>query len=172
MRDSSKFKDDSHLSSDVLLEKLSDLGISYSKFLHPPLFTVQDAKKYQKDMVGLHVKNLFLRDKKKNNFLIVAEQDSQIDLKFLHEKIGSNRLSFGSSDRLMEFLGVRPGAVSPLALINDISNSVKLFFDSSLDSQETLHFHPLINDITIGIKLSEFYRFLKFTGHKLTFVKI
>ena len=170
MKDSVKHKDNRSLSSDALLEKLDELGISYRKFIHTPLFTVQDAKNHQKDMIGLHVKNLFLRDKKKNNFLLVAEQDSIVNLKSLHEKIGSSRVSFGSPDRLMQFLGVKPGAVSPLALINDISHSVKLFFDSSLDSQKTLHFHPLVNDITLGIKLSELYRFLKFTGHEITFI--
>ena len=172
MGNSLKHKAAIPLSSHLLLKKLDELKISYTKYRHPPLFTVEDAKNYQKDMVGLHVKNLFLRDKKKNNFLFVAEQDSIIDLKSLHQKIGSARLSFGRPDRLMQFLGVKPGAVSPLALINDISNSVTLFFESSLESENALHFHPLVNDATIGIKLSEIYRFLRFTGHRLNFIKL
>jgi Ala-tRNA(Pro) deacylase len=68
---------------------------------------------------GIHIKNLYLRDRKKRNFLIVAQEDRVIDLKNLDQKIGCDRLSFGSADRLFEMLGVRPGAVSPLTVIND-----------------------------------------------------
>ena len=74
---------------------------------------------------GGHIKNLYLRDNKKRNYLIVAEQDRVIDLKALHQKLG--RLSFGSAFRLMENLGVRPGAVTPLSMINGVKSNVQIF---------------------------------------------
>ena len=169
---SSKFKDSLPTSPEFLLQKLDVLNIPYEKFSHPPLFTVNDAKNHQERMQGLHVKNLFLRDKKKRNFLLVAEQDTEINLKTLHEKIDSDRLSFGSPDRLWQFLGVRPGAVSPLALINDKSNAVTLIFEAKLQADHTIHFHPLVNDVTIGVKLPQLTNFFELTSHKPKFVEL
>ena len=172
MNASSKFKYSLPTTPEFLMQKLNELNIPYKKFEHPPLFTVSDAKEHQDQMYGMHVKNLFLRDKKKENFLLVAEQDTEINLKSLHEKIESDRLSFGSTDRLWQFLGVRPGAVSPLALINDKSNDVTLIFDDKLQADHSIYFHPLVNDITLGVKLPHLLSFFAFTNHKMKFVKL
>ena len=169
---SSKFKNSLPTKPEDLLTKLNELEIKYKKYKHPPLFTVNDAKKHQKKMAGTHVKNLFLRDKKKRNFLLVTEQDAQINMKTLHQKIRSDRLSFGSPDRLWQYLGVRPGAVSPLALINDVGKSVTLLFQDALQAQQQIHFHPLVNDLTIGVKLCELDVFFKFTGHQAQFITL
>ena len=80
--------------------------------------------------------------------------------------IGSDRLSFGSADRLFEFLGVRPGAVSPFTLINDSEHRVSLALDASLMQAERLYFHPLVNDLTLGISADGLRRFLEITGHE------
>ena len=85
--------------------------------------------------------------------LLVAEQDRQIDLKALNTKLGTGRLSFGSVERLMENLGVRPGAVTPLAMINGAGTGVQLFIDSGLKSCQQIYVHPLVNDRTLGITL-------------------
>ena len=169
---SSKFKDTLPTKPEKLLLKFEELGIKYNKFEHPPLFTVNDAKKHQKGMKGIHVKNLFLRDKKKKNFLLITEQDTEINMKTLHQKIGSHRLSFGNLDRLWQYLGVRPGAVSPLALINDQEKSITLLVQDILQTEQQIHFHPLVNDLTVGLKLNELDPFFKFTGHQPKFVKL
>ncbi len=169
---SSKFQNTLPTTPTILLQKLDDLGIIFDKFDHPPLFTVNDAKLHQKNMIGVHVKNLFLRDKKKNNFLIVTEQDTIINLKTIPSKIGSDRLSFGSQERLWRYLGVRPGAVSPLALINDFTRSVTLIFQDILQTEEKIHFHPLVNDISVAVKLNDLSCFFEFTGHKPMFVNL
>ena len=135
---SSKFKDTLPTSPEEIFSKFKEFNIKYTKFQHPPIFTVIDAKKCQSVMIGTHVKNLFLRDKKKRNFLLVTEQDAEINMKTLHHKIKSDRLSFGSSDRLWQYLGVRPGAVSPLALINDVGNSVTLLFQDILKTEQKI----------------------------------
>ena len=108
---SSQFKDSLPTKPDTLMASLSSLDISFTTHTHPPLRTVEDAKAFRGDLRGCHIKNLYLRDRKRN-FLLVVEEDKAIDLKELPNYIGSDRLSFGSADRLFELLGVRPGAVS------------------------------------------------------------
>ena len=78
---SSAFKDSLPTSPYTLLEKLAGLDISFTTHTHPPLRTVEDAKAFRGDLPGAHIKNLYLRDRKKRNFLIVVQEDRQIDLK-------------------------------------------------------------------------------------------
>lgn len=113
MNATSKNQDSLPVSSDALLAKLEAWSVEYQRHDHIPLHTVAEAKTVQHDfltpeMGGGHIKNLYLRDNKKRNYLVVAEQDRAVDLKTLPQLIGSGRLSFGSPDRLMENLGVRP----------------------------------------------------------------
>ena len=147
---SSQFKASLPTTPDTLMAVLSSLDISFTKHTHPPLRTVEDAKMFRGDLRGAHIKNLYLRDRKKQNFLLVSEEDKVIDLKALPSLIGSDRLSFGSADRLFEMLGVRPGAVSPFTLINDPDHKVQLLLDATLASQPCLFAHPLVNDITLA----------------------
>jgi Ala-tRNA(Pro) deacylase len=163
---SSAFKDSLPTTPEALMAALDDAGIEFSVHEHPPLRTVEDSKAFRGDMEGTHVKNLYLRDKRKKNFLVVAQEDSAIDLKTLPDMIGSDRLSFGSADRLFEFLGVRPGAVSPFTLINDAEHRVSLALDSRLMQAERLYFHPLVNDLTLGVSVDGLRRFLDMSGHE------
>ena len=110
---------------------------------------------------GGHIKNLFLRDHKKNNILFVAHQDALIDLKKLQLKIDTGRLSFGSSDRLMEHLGVFPGAVTPFSMINGVNKNVVLFIDLSLKNFKKIYLHPLVNDRTLEITIENLEMFFK-----------
>ena len=162
---SSAFKDTLPTTPNMLMATLDDAGITYSVHEHPPLRTVEDSKAFRGRMDGTHVKNLYLRDKKKKSHLIVAQEDRDLDLKALPAMIGSDRLSFGSADRLFEFLGVRPGAVSPFTLINDSEHRVKLSIDASLMEADMLFFHPLVNDLTLGINPDALRRFFQITGH-------
>jgi Ala-tRNA(Pro) deacylase len=130
------------------------------------LRTVEDSKKVQSlflssDQGGGHIKNLYLRDNKKQNILLVVEQDRKIDLKSLPTLIGTGRLSFGSADRLLENLGVRPGAVTPLAMITGVKQGVKLFIDSDLKKCLKLYMHPLVNDRTLEMGLAGLQVFFK-----------
>jgi Ala-tRNA(Pro) deacylase len=167
---SSAFKDSLPTSPDTLLEKLAGLDISFTTHTHPPLRTVEDAKAFRGDLpgdlLGAHIKNLYLRDRKKRNFLVVVREDRRIDLKSLGGQIGSDRLSFGSADRLFEMLGVRPGAVSPFTLINDPDHKVQLILDADLAGQSCLYAHPLVNDMTLGLSGADLLRFTAYTGHQ------
>ena len=89
----------------------------------------------------------------------MVEQDVQLDLKLLKETLNSGRLSFGSPDRLMEFLGVRPGAVTPFAMINGAKNNVRLFLDLNIKKFSKIYAHPLVNDRTLEIKTKDLIYF-------------
>ena len=161
---SSKYQDSLPISSDAIIKQLDDWGIAYIRSNHVPLRPVEDSKKVQGQFLsseqgGGHIKNLYLRDNKKRNILLVAEQDRQIDLKTVHTKLETGRLSFGSAARLMENLGVRPGAVTPLSMINGVEAGVQLFIDSGLKSCQQIYVHPLVNDRTLGITLEDLEKF-------------
>ena len=163
---SSAFKDSLPTSPETLLDKLAGLDISFTTHTHPPLRTVEDAKAFRGDLPGAHIKNLYLRDRKKRNFLVVMQEDQQVDLKSFWGQVGSDRLSFGSADRLFEILGVRPGAVSPFTLINDPEHKVQLILDADLADQSCLYAHPLVNDMTLGLSGADLLRFTAYTGHQ------
>ena len=169
---SSAFKDTLPTTPEALVETLENAGIAFTRHEHPPLRTVEESKGHRGDMVGTHVKNLYLRDRKKRNFLVVAQEDREIDLKALQDKIGADRLSFGSADRLFEFLGVRPGAVSPFTVINDTQHRVRLALESSLMEADMLYFHPLVNDLTLGVTPDGLRKFLEVTGHEPMMVSL
>ena len=154
------------ISSYELLKQLDEWKIIYKHFTHEPLISVNESKLLQEKLFGNnkengHIKNLYLRDKKKNNILFVAHQDAIIDLKLLAENINVGRLSFGSHERLMENLGVLPGAVSPFAMINGVKNNVTIFLDRNLKSYKKIFAHPLENNHTLEITFDQLEKFFK-----------
>ena len=153
-------------SPDQLLARLKDLGIQSRTVSHPPVFTVEEAKALRGELPGGHVKNLFLRNKKGAMWLIVAGEDRPIDLRALGEKIGAGRVSFGSPDRLMQYLGVLPGSVTPFGVINDSGHEVQVVLDQALLAHDLINVHPLTNDRTTAISPKDLLTFLDATGHK------
>ncbi|MGX9351468.1 prolyl-tRNA synthetase associated domain-containing protein [Shimia sp. W99] len=164
-----KAEDALPISSDALLERLTAWGLPYDLHEHPPLRTVEEAKSVEAAMTvpgeaALRIKNLYLRDKKKRNYLVTLEQDREIDLKALGAALGVGNLSFGSADRLFEFLGVRPGAVTPLAMINGAKKGVRFFMDSAFHEADRVYMHPLVNDRTIALSRGDVMRFFEQIG--------
>ena len=150
-----------------LLSKLDALGIQYETVSHEPVFTVEESQALCSDLPGIHIKNLFLRDKKKNLFLVTVQEDTQVDLKALRKQIGaSGNLSFGNAGLLMEVLGVIPGAVTPLAVFNDADARVKVVLDKDIMSAELLQAHPLRNDRTTAMKPDDLLAFLAAQGYE------
>jgi len=173
----SKHQDTLPVSSDEIMARLEQWGIQYQRLEHVALRTVGDAKKVESQFLsseqgGGHIKNLYLRDKKKRNILLVAEQNRQIDLKALPDLLGTGRLSFGSVDRLLENLGIRPGAVSPLSMITGVKNGVELFIDSDLKNCRKLYVHPLVNDRTLEISVDGLNVFFSKIGVEPTWVAL
>jgi Ala-tRNA(Pro) deacylase len=154
------------LSPDDLFAKLEALGLRTTTVRHPPLFTVEQSKELRGELPGGHTKNLFLKDKKDRMWLVTAEEDRAVDLKALGSALGaSGRVSFGSPDRLMRYLGVEPGAVTPFGLVNDTEAQVSFVLDEGLLRHDVLNFHPLTNAATTAIALADFLRFLEAIGH-------
>ena len=151
---------------DQLFATLDRLGIAHTTVKHPPVFTVEQAARLRGEVAGGHTKNLFLRDKKHELYLVVALEDAEIDLKGLHRLLGaSGRFSFGSSDLLREVWGVEPGAVTPFGAINDTNGRVTVVLDAAMMEHATLNYHPLVNTMTTSIKRDDLVKFLESTGH-------
>lgn len=156
-----------------LFSFLDGLGIETRTVAHPPLFTVADSQALRGEIAGAHTKNLFLKDKKDNFFLLTLEEEAQVDLKAIHAKIGAaSRVSFGSPAMLMELLGVAPGAVSTFGLVNDAGGRVRFFLDETLALADMVNAHPLTNEATTSIKSGDLRRFVEATGHAVNLLKL
>lgn len=148
-----------------LLAHLRSLDIAVPLLEHEAVYTVEEAKTVRGDLEGCHTKNLFVRNKKEVMWLVTCLADRAVDLKWLGEHIGGGRLSFGSARRLMRYLGVTPGAVSPFAVMNDKQRKVRVVLDREVLKQEPINFHPLDNRMTVTIGAQDFLRFLEGERH-------
>ena len=148
-----------------LFERLASLGIETRVEPYPEHETVQEGKALRGDMAGTFTKNLLLKDKKGQLFLIAAHEDREIDLKSLHTRIGARgRLGFAGPDRMIEALGVGPGALTPLAVINDADARVSVVIDADLMEAEQVNFHPLVSTQSVGLSPNELVSFVKSCG--------
>jgi Ala-tRNA(Pro) deacylase len=154
-------------SPDDLLAYLAALGVETTTLDHPALFTVEDSQALRGDIPGGHSKNLFVKDKKGRLFLLVLGEETVVDLKRAHEKIGAQgRVSFGSAELREEVWGVKPGAVTPFGAINDKDGRVSVVLDEAMMRHERLNFHPLVNTRTTGLASADLIKFLRATGHE------
>ena len=146
--------------------RLDALGIPHVTVEHAPMFTVEESQALRGKLPGAHTKNLFLKDKAGRFALVVAKEDSRVDLKLLAARIGMGRLSFGSAAQLMAVLGVTPGSVTPFALINDPDIRVLVVVDAALAAFDEVNCHPLRNDATTRLATADLLRFIVACGHK------
>jgi Ala-tRNA(Pro) deacylase len=150
-----------------LLDHLSRQGFAVTTVSHPAVFTVAESSSVTASIPGGHTKNLFVKDKKDNFYLIVAEGAASIEMNRIHPLIGArSRLSFGSAEKLMQFLGVEPGSVTAFAVINDAEKRVQVIIDEPLLRHEVINCHPLTNTMTTTISRQNLLEFLKQTGHE------
>ena len=149
---------------DALLAWLEAKGIDHVTHRHPAVFRVEEGLELKAAMPGAHTKNLFLKDKKGRLWLISARQDTLVDLKRAPRVIGSDRLSFGNEALMWETLGVRPGSVTALGLINDADRRVTFVLDRRLWEADIVNFHPLTNTATTALDQAAFRQFLSALG--------
>jgi Ala-tRNA(Pro) deacylase len=149
-----------------LFARLSELGIATRTVEHPPVFTVAESERLERDLPGGHTKNLFLKDAKDRLFLVTAESHNKIDLKSLHKVLGCARLSFGNPELLQEVLGVAPGSVTAFALVNDCACRVSFVLDVQLMEYDCINCHPLENTATTNIAREDLLRFIRSCGHE------
>ena len=154
-----------HATPDDLFARLQALGIETKTVRHAPVFTVEESKALRGQLPGGHCKSLFLKNKKGKFWLVVALEDSRINLKRLAQQLGAGRLSFGKPEAMRDLLGVEPGSVTPFSVINPSTVSVQIILEERMLSQRPLHYHPLLNDQTTAIEPEDLVRFIRACGH-------
>jgi Ala-tRNA(Pro) deacylase len=152
---------------------LQEHGIPFARHEHAPVFTCEDAAVHLKGLSGRGSKNLFLRNKKGDKHVLVSvSEEKRVDLKSLGERLKIGRPSFGSSERLQQYLGVEPGSVSVLGLINDTAKVVEPYIDRDLWISEAIHYHPLVNTATLVISPKGIADFATLLGREFSVIDI
>jgi Ala-tRNA(Pro) deacylase len=152
---------------------LADHDIAYERHDHPPVFTTEEANRLVPPMPAAKTKNLFLRDRKgQRHFLVVVGYEKVVDLKALTSLLGVKKLGFASPKRLRKHLGLDPGAVSILGVVNDSDGAVEVVVDRALWKAKALRCHPLVNTSTLVISRDDIERFLELTGHSVRILSV
>jgi len=153
-------------SKDEMLAHLAAMGMPARTHHHPPVRTVEEAQLHTRHIPGGHCKNLFLKDKKDRLWLVTCLDEQRVDLNRLSRLLGAARFSFGRAELLREVLGVEPGAVTPLAIVNDTDQRVTHVLDTKLLAHAEINCHPLENDATTTLSSADLLRFVRATGHE------
>ncbi|HQU08701.1 MAG TPA: prolyl-tRNA synthetase associated domain-containing protein [Opitutales bacterium] len=154
------------MQKDALILFLDSHGIAYELFEHEAVFTVESSEHLHSRIGGAHSKNLFLRDKNKQFFLVSVPSNKRVDLKKLSKELGKGGLSFGSAEALEEKLKLFPGGVTPLGLLNDLGLEVTFVLDKDFTAHERVNFHPLSNDQTVSLLLADFLKVMDLLRHQ------
>jgi len=155
----------SPLTPEELFAHLDALGIAHKTYSHPPVFTVAEAAALRGSLPGGHCKSLFLKDKKGGFWLAVMLEERRIDLKKLAARLAAPRFSFGGTTDLYRVLGVRPGSVTPFALVNDRERLVTPVLDAAMLEHDPLNYHPLERDRTTAISPADLLHLIAASGH-------
>ena len=143
-----------------LIEMLKKEKYEIKVHQHDALFTVEDSKKLRGKIDGAHSKNLFLKNKKNKFFLLTCEEADKVDLKRISKSLELGNTSFAKEEYLDQYLKIKPGSVSPFALLNDEGGQVDFYLEQTLYESKFVNFHPLINTLTITIETKRFIEFM------------
>ncbi|SMC76596.1 prolyl-tRNA synthetase associated domain-containing protein [Papillibacter cinnamivorans] len=161
------------MSRELVFETLDRMGISYETVNHPPVYTIEEMDKLGLFTGGAVCKNLFLRDAKgRRHFLVSLQKDKQADLRKLSEALETSRLSFASEERLMRYLKLSKGAVTPFGILNDEGREVEVVFDEALSGEKRLGVHPNVNTETVWIACEDLRRVIEAHGNPFRTVPI
>jgi Ala-tRNA(Pro) deacylase len=149
----------------ALFARLHELGISTTTVEHAPMFTVEQSASLRNKLPGAHTKSLFLTDKDGQRVLVVAKDDTRVDLKALAKRLCAGRFSFAKGELLEAVLGVPAGSVTPLALINPAAADVIVVVDAALLDFAEVNCHPLVNTATTRLATRDLIRFMEACGH-------
>jgi Ala-tRNA(Pro) deacylase len=156
-----------------LYELLTRLSIDFEYHEHPPVATIEDAKIHWRKFNCGRCKNIFFRNHKGDrHYLVILEHLRQLNIHDLENRLKQGKLSFASDQRLMKYLGVTPGSVSPFGLINDETHQVHIFIDEKLNDFDRLSFHPNINTASLVVYKSDFLKFIDHLGNSYEFIKL
>jgi Ala-tRNA(Pro) deacylase len=155
----------------TLSARLEQLGIKTATVEHAPMFTVEQSTQLRETIPGAHTKNLFLADKDGRLVLVIAKDDTRVDLKEIAKQLGLGRLSFGKPELLESVLGVPAGSVTPFALINETAAGVTVVIDQALMDFAEMNCHPLENTATTRLATGDLLRFIEAMGHRPIILK-
>ena len=156
-----------------VLARLEQLEIPFDRYRHPPISTGDEGLEHWAGIEAVHCKNLFLRNQKgTRHYLVILAVTKRADLRMVASQVGDGKLSFASADRLLRYLGVTPGSVSPFGLIHDADHHVRVFLDRELKSAVRISFHPNINTRTLVLALEDFERYLAGTWNVVKFIDV
>ena len=154
-----------------VFDRLNKLNIAFEIHEHPPLDSIEIALEYWKHIDSMHCKNLFFRNHKGNrHYLVIIKDTTPFSIRSLEKKLKQGKLTFGSENRLLKYLGVRPGSVSPFGLINDEDHHVYLFLDKQLQTADKISFHPNDNTASLVISYADFMKYLNASGNGYEFI--
>lgn len=148
-----------------LLADLALLAIPFAAHEHAAVFTVAESRRVDADIPGRHTKNLFLKDTAGAFWLVTVPAEARVDLKALPQAIGCKRVSFGKPDYMERLIGITPGSVTPLAMINAAPGALTVVLDAGLAAAERINVHPLRNTGTLGLSGADVLRLLRHWGH-------
>ncbi len=152
---------------------LKELGIGFDYYPHPAAPTVDEAAKYWKDLDATHCKNLFFRNHKgSRHYLVVLDHRQALNIRDLEQRLKQGKLTFASPKRLMKYLGLTPGSVTPFGLIHDREKHVHVFLDECLQDAGSISFHPCINTASLVIRYEDFVRFLNHCGNSREYIRM
>ena len=156
-----------------IYEKLEALNIDFEYHEHEPIPTIEAALIHKKGIDATHCKNIFLRNHKgKKHYFVAIEQSKAVNIRQLELLLKEGKLSFASEKRLDKYLGVKPGAVSPLGLVYDTDQNTKVFIDSELKAAEKLSFHPNVSDASLVVSTNDLLKYLKNLGIAYEFIDL
>lgn len=158
----------------LLYQILDQLGISFEYHEHPPAPTIELAIQYWKDIENTtHCKNLFFRNHKGNrHYLVIFDHRQSLAIHDLEKRLKQGKLSFASEERMVKYLGLKPGSVSPFGLIHDTGKHVHLFLDENLSQNPRISFHPNDNTASLVVEYHDFIKFLDFCGNSREFLRL
>jgi Ala-tRNA(Pro) deacylase len=165
------------MNEDLILrvcQYLDGHGIPYECLRHSAAYTMEECAAVEARLGGPICKNLFLCNRQQTQFyLLMLPGDKVFKTKYLSSQLGCARLSFASEDYMVSLLGIHPGAVSPMGLMNDTEHKVKLVIDHDLLNDEAIGCHPCVNTATLRLTLRDLLdKFVPATGHDYQVVEL
>lgn len=162
---------------ELLFDFFNKNGIKYTLYKHNPVFTTQDKLTLIDSNIleipGIHSKNLFLKTEKTNIFYLVSvTENKKVDLKALSNALNCNRFSFGKPEELLNLLNLTPGSVTPFGLMFDKNNQVNFVLDKDFLDAKYINFHPLVNNMTVGLAPQDFLTCMNLLLHKANIINI
>lgn len=158
----------------AVYDMLDSLGVAYDTACHAAAYTMEECAAVERALGVEIFKNLFLCNRQQTAFYLLMLPGGKVfKTKYLSAQLGCARLSFASDERMLALLGIHPGAVSPMGLMNDRERRVRLIIDRDLLADELVGCHPCVNTATLRLRLDDLLRrVVPATGHGYTVVAL